>query len=55
MMTKTLLRELNQWRKRLELKMWAVGLDRLEQADLDFLNDRLSCFMADKGVRHVRQ
>jgi hypothetical protein len=39
--TQTLIRELNKWRKRLERKLFAEGLDRLEVADLAFLNDRL--------------
>ncbi len=39
--TQTLICELNKWRKRLERKLFAKGLDRLEAADLEFLNDRL--------------
>jgi hypothetical protein len=39
--TQTLIRELNQWRKRLERKLFTEGLDRVEVADLAFLNDRL--------------
>ncbi len=39
--TKGLNYHLHQWRKRLERKQDAEGLDRLEVADLAFLNDRL--------------
>jgi len=42
MVTKALTKELHRWRDRLESKMVSEGLDRLEQADLDFLNDRLA-------------
>lgn len=50
MLTKTLLQELSLWRERLEDRGYAEGLDRLEQSDLDFLNDRLPRF--EKGRLH---
>lgn len=50
MVTMALLQELSLWRERLENKNCAEGLDRLEQTDLDFLNDRLPRF--EKGARH---
>jgi len=50
MISKALLQELSIWRERLENKNCSEGLDRLEQSDLDFLNDRLPRF--EKGLRH---
>ena len=50
MITSALLKELSKWRKRLEEKLVAEGLERLEQADLDFLNDRLPRLCL-KGLR----
>lgn len=47
MITKSLIRELCRWRRRLEQKYVVEGLARLEQADLDFLNDRLPRFEAE--------
>lgn len=48
MISIALLRELNRWRKKLEKKAATEGLARFEQSDLDFLNDRLPRFAADR-------
>jgi hypothetical protein len=50
MITLTLLTELTIWRKRLEEKAATDGLNRLEEADLDFLNDRLPRFNAEQAA-----
>ncbi len=49
MITRTLMRELSRWRRKIEKKMAYDGLARCEQSDLDFLNDRLPRFEAEKG------
>lgn len=51
MITRTLLRELSRWRRKIEKKMFTEGLVRCEQSDLDFLNDRLPRFESEKGGR----
>jgi len=40
-LTEALMQQLILWRKRLEDKIFTAGLDRMESADLDFLNGRL--------------
>lgn len=51
MITRTLLRELSRWRRKIVKKITTEGLARCEQSDLDFLNDHLPRFEAEKGDR----
>lgn len=52
MVTPELLIELSLWYNRLIEKAEMEGLERMEQADLDFLNDRLPRFNTERRVRH---
>lgn len=49
--TRTLLRELSRWRRKIEKKIITNGLSRCEQSDLDFLNDRLPRFETEMEGR----
>lgn len=50
MITRTLLRVFSHWLRIVEKKITTDGLARCEQSDLDFLNDSLPRFEAERGV-----